>query len=472
MTGRRGRATPITRPPVLLTVAIAIACAAPHATAAPATRSAPLTLEQAAHLATQQSPIVKRAQAAVQAAQANLAQARTAFNPTISASANASGEAGAGAGPNDIGGTASGELDIRATPTITLSAQANATTTAAAQATTTTSPALALSGSWKAWPPSQQSAAAATLASARANLSSANDKLALARTQAATLAAHDYQTLQIARQRTAIARGAASAAQTTLQLSQAQAGQGAISRADLLQAQADAANAKVDLHKATDAERTDRTALLHDTGLDDQQITLEAWHAPTFTPSAIDEASLHNLAHHHDAKMLAAQRKVELARAAVRTAQSRTGLALTMQTTVTVPNLKSAPTLTLGIKADFTVADGGAKQAAIDEAESDLATAQQDLRDTQTNVEDTVDQQLNALEQQALEIQALRFTRDRARLLYQQAQAQARTGAITSRDLLAKQRAAMSAQLDLDAAVIDYQYQADNLKHAPGESPP
>lgn len=78
--------------------------------------------------------------------------------------------------------------------------------------------------------------------------------------------------------------------------------------------------------------------------------------------------------------------------------------------------------------------------------------------------------QLDSLEQKALQITALGYTRDKAALVAKQSDLQHAQGLLTDADLLSRRQAARSAQLDWDQAVIDYDRQAAALGAYPGEA--
>jgi len=91
------------------------------------------------------------------------------------------------------------------------------------------------------------------------------------------------------------------------------------------------------------------------------------------------------------------------------------------------------------------------------------------LSELQIQIERTLQQQLASIQQQALRIEALTYERDRARLAWHQAHQQLEQGVVGPQDAEQLERIAEGAQLELDAAIVDYHYQVSLLLQAPGE---
>jgi outer membrane protein TolC len=427
-----------------------------------------LTLEEAVRLAVAVSPAVQRGAAAVQSAQAQVSAALVPHHATVTATANGAGTYGS----DGLSGSTGGTLSVRPAPSVMISAEANASATNRVEAMASApSPALSVSGTWYAWPPHSLSEDSLTLALAQADRTGTGEALALARIQAALKARHDYQVLQVDIQRTAIAREAALAARATLEHRKASAQQNAIDQADLLESQGDEANARLFLRKATDTEASDRRTLERDIGMEEGQIAPEPWPGLDFTPFALDETSLRSRAERNDPDVQASRRNLTLAQTRLTTAQKRNNLSLRLQAGVQWPTFHTSPLVTVGVQGSYDVADAGKLQAAIDRARSDVAAAQLALESAEDSLSDTLSRQIDAVEEKALEIEAFQYVRDRARVLYLDGQSREKAGAMTADELAATRRGYDTAQLDLDAAVVDYQYPAGSVMQAPGRKP-
>lgn len=427
-----------------------------------------LSLDEAVARAASQSPEVLRAEAAAQSAGADVSSALVPFHAKMSATANGA----ATYGTDGLAGSSGGTLRFQPAPSVTLSAEANATSTNSAVTTAgTQTPAFSVGGAWDALPPHRLSEDALTLDSANADRAGAGEVLALARIQAGLKARHDYRLLQIDVARSAIAREAATAARAALERDEANARANAISRADLLKSKRDDADARLSLKQAMDAEAVDRRALARDTGVTQGEITPTPWSGIDFAPVTFDEATLRDIAARGDPTVLAAGRRLALAQTRLASARQRNNLSVTLQAGVEWQKPSSSPVVTAGVQGSYDIVDGGRLTAAVDKARSEVAAARVALDAAEASLLDTLRRQIDQLEEKALEIEGLRYARDRARVLYVDGQSRAKAGAITADELAAAKRTYAGAELDLDAAVVDYEYLADSVRKAPGDKP-
>ena len=423
----------------------------PQAPAAPAPPSAAarvLTLDQAIRAALAENPQVAAAQSAVAAATQNVAVARTGLLPSISFQ----GTGGEGTATTTINGV-----------TVALPSPQG---TASAGVVGT----LPIYDGGKTQ--AQVALAQAVLTSDQAALRQTEQTIEL---ETATA----FFNVLSAEQQTTVQQAALKQAQDNLALTQAQVRAGVAPQSDVIQAQAQVAQAEVNLLNAQSQIATNKSALQALIGADvTSDVTVQQPPPPPARVTvASDQAIQQALANR--AEIATAQAVIQNAQAGVQQAQVEAGpqinVALTAgytpySTTSTFSNTAAAASYGLTGTVNLPLFDSGKGKALVASAQATLKQAQAQLASAQLTVRQSVYQAYLTAVQDAANVIATRAAAQAADQALQVATGQYRAGVTTFLQVTTAQTTAAQADVAAVTALFAYQSALAALQNAQGLS--
>lgn len=272
-----------------------------------------------------------------------------------------------------------------------------------------------------------------------------------------------------------VADAAVRRAQTLLEVAKAQAEVGVAPQKDVLQAEADLANARVQQIQARNALRLAQADLKRLIGWDAQR-PLPPLKPPESVPTPDPNLSVEQLwqrARQQRPDLRAAELNLQVSRLGVETA--RLNSLIRLQVSARGFREYDPATRTQGslsIIASYPIFDGGLVRANLREAEANLISAQQRLLQAERDAYAEVESAVLSFSETAERLQAARLALAAARRNYEAAQESLREGVGTIVEVLTAQLALVTAETNLVQATYDAAVAELQLRLAVGDRLP
>ncbi|MCS7273031.1 MAG: TolC family protein [Fimbriimonadales bacterium] len=272
-----------------------------------------------------------------------------------------------------------------------------------------------------------------------------------------------------------VADAAVQRAQTLLEVAKAQAEVGAAPQKDVLQAEADLANARVQQIQARNALRLAQADLRRLIGWDAQR-PLPTLKPPESVPALDPNLSVEQLwqrARQQRPDLRAAELALQASQLAVESA--RLNSLIRLQVSARGFREYDPTTRTQGslsIIASYPIFDGGLARANLREAEANLISAQQRLLQAERDAYAEVESAVLSLSEAAERLEAARVALAAARRNYEAAQESLREGVGTIVEVLTAQLALVTAETNLVQATYDAAVAELQLRLAVGDKLP
>jgi len=304
----------------------------------------------------------------------------------------------------------------------------------------------------------------------------ANEQSARAGSKAATYSALDQRQATIANaatyyyellRRTALVKvqeANIQRAQSTLDLTKAQVGEGTQAKKDVYQVQADLETAKVDLLTAQNNLSISQAQLRQVLGLTDEQDIDPADDPAGVAVSTFAEQSLSSLleqAYATRPDLLQAQQNVEREKANVRLSRATNGLTVALDTNLSAVFLQSqSNTRAIGLTASLPIFNGGANRAAVKQAEQTQKAAEAQLASARLVAKVDVETAYRTLQTARAAVPAALAAQQAAQINYEAASESRKEGIGTVVDVITAQSQLVEAQTNYVQALYSL-YNAD-----------
>ncbi len=304
----------------------------------------------------------------------------------------------------------------------------------------------------------------------------ANEQSARAGSKAATYSAQDQRQTTIANaatyyfellRRTALVKvqeANIQRAQSTLDLTKAQVGEGTQAKKDVYQVQADLETAKVDLLTAQNNLSISQAQLRQVLGLTDEQDIDPADDPTGVTVSTYAEQSLSSLleqAYTTRPDLLQARQNVEREKANVRLSRATHGLTLSLDANLSAVFLQSqSNTRAIGLTASLPLFNGGANRAAVKQAEQTQKAVEAQLASARLAAKVDVETAYRTLHTARAAVPAALAAQQAAQINYEAASESRKEGIGTVVDVITAQSQLVEAQTNYVQALYSL-YTAD-----------